>query len=246
MSQSSRTPAGNSNGSASDSPSGAAGGDRRFAVAQATRDQRVVLDADAIRRALVRIAHEILEHHSDPARLVLVGMRTRGVPLAERIAESILSFEGVAVTTGALDISLHRDDLSMREFPPTVHPSDLPESLDDRVIVLLDDVLFTGRSIRAALDALIDYGRPAAIELAVLVDRGHRELPIRPDYVGKNLPTHRSDAVEVHLSETDESDAVIVRAGIDTGDAVKSTHPTSTSTSTSTSASTSERRGQGR
>jgi len=195
------------------------------------------MDADAIRRALVRIAHEILEHHADVSRLVLVGMRTRGVPLGERIAEAILRFEGVTVATGALDISLHRDDLSMREFPPTVHPSDLPESLDDRVIVLLDDVLFTGRSIRAALDALIDYGRPAAIELAVLVDRGHRELPIRPDYVGKNLPTQRSDVVEVLLTETDDIDAVVVRAGVEKDGLKTESDPSSTAAT--------ERRGRG-
>jgi len=195
------------------------------------------MDADAIRRALVRIAHEILEHHAEVSRLVLVGMRTRGVPLGERIAEAILRFEGVTVATGALDISLHRDDLSMREFPPTVHPSDLPESLDDRVIVLLDDVLFTGRSIRAALDALIDYGRPAAIELAVLVDRGHRELPIRPDYVGKNLPTQRSDVVEVLLTETDDIDAVVVRAGVEKDGLKTESDPSSTAAT--------ERRGRG-
>ena len=195
------------------------------------------MDADAIRRAMVRIAHEILEHHADVSRLVLVGMRTRGVPLGERIAEAILRFEGVTVATGALDISLHRDDLSMREFPPTVHPSDLPESLDDRVIVLLDDVLFTGRSIRAALDALIDYGRPAAIELAVLVDRGHRELPIRPDYVGKNLPTQRSDVVEVLLTETDDIDAVVVRAGVEKDGLKTESDPSSTAAT--------ERRGRG-
>ena len=171
----------------------------------------MVMDSDAIRRALVRIAHEILEQHADATQLVLVGMRTRGVPLAQRVAAAIRDFEGIAVVTGSLDFSLHRDDLSLRDAPPLVQPSELPESIDDRVIVLLDDVLFTGRSIRAALDALIGYGRPATIELAVLVDRGHRELPIRPDYVGKNLPTHRDDVVEVHLVEVDGSDEVVVR-----------------------------------
>ncbi len=171
----------------------------------------MVMDSDAIRRALVRIAHEILEQHADASQLVLVGMRTRGVPLAQRIAAAIHDFEGIDVVTGSLDFSLHRDDLSLRDAPPLVQPSELPESIDDRVIVLLDDVLFTGRSIRAALDALIGYGRPATIELAVLVDRGHRELPIRPDYVGKNLPTHRDDVVEVHLTEVDGSDEVVVR-----------------------------------
>lgn len=173
----------------------------------------VVMDAEAIRRAIARIAHEILEHHADASQLVLVGMRTRGVPLAERMADALERFEGVRVDVGALDFSLHRDDLSLRDAPPVVQPSDLPASIDGRCIVLVDDVLFTGRSIRAALDALIDYGRPAAIELAVLVDRGHRELPIRPDYVGKNLPTHRDDVVEVRLGETDAADEVVVLAG---------------------------------
>ena len=126
-------------------------------------------------------------------------------------AASIEKFEGKRLEIGALDIALHRDDLSLRGAPPVVRPSSLPESIDDRVVILLDDVLFTGRSIRAALDALTDYGRPSVIELAVLVDRGHRELPIRPDYVGKNIPTHRDDVVEVHLSEVDDGDSVIVR-----------------------------------
>lgn len=186
-------------------------GNGRFAEPPPATAQTMVMDGEAIRRALVRIAHEILEQHADATQLVLVGMRTRGVPLAERIAAAIHEFEGIDVVTGSLDFSLHRDDLSLRDAPPLVQPSELPESIDDRVIVLLDDVLFTGRSIRAALDALIGYGRPAAIELAVLVDRGHRELPIRPDYVGKNLPTHRDDLVEVHLAEVDGSDEVVVR-----------------------------------
>ena len=186
-------------------------GNGRFAEPPPATAQTLVMDSDAIRRALVRIAHEILEQHADAAQLVLVGMRTRGVPLAQRIAAAIRDFEGIDVVTGSLDFSLHRDDLSLRDAPPLVQPSELPESIDDRVIVLLDDVLFTGRSIRAALDALIGYGRPATIELAVLVDRGHRELPIRPDYVGKNLPTHRDDVVEVHLTEVDGSDEVVVR-----------------------------------
>ncbi len=186
-------------------------GNGRFAEPPPATAQTMVMDSDAIRRALVRIAHEILEQHADASQLVLVGMRTRGVPLAQRIAAAIRDFEGIDVVTGSLDFSLHRDDLSLRDAPPLVQPSELPESIDDRVIVLLDDVLFTGRSIRAALDALIGYGRPATIELAVLVDRGHRELPIRPDYVGKNLPTHRDDVVEVHLTEVDGSDEVVVR-----------------------------------
>ncbi len=173
----------------------------------------VILSPEGLRRALNRIAHEILEHHPDPLRLVLVGMRTRGVPLAGRIGEAIAHFEGQSVDHGALDISLHRDDLSRRGVGGTLHPSDLPASIDDRIVVLVDDVLYTGRSIRAALDALMDYGRPAAIELAVLIDRGHRELPIRPDYVGKNVPTRRDDDVMVRLHEVDGSDGVILRPG---------------------------------
>ena len=174
---------------------------------------RVLMDAQTIRRAVARIAHEVLERHHDPTCIVLVGMRTRGVPLAERLATAIAGFEGVRIEVGAIDISLHRDDLPLRGVGPAVQPSDLPATIDDRVIILVDDVLFTGRSIRAALDALIDYGRPAAIELAVLVDRGHRELPIRADYVGKNAPTGRDDDVVVHLAEIDGDDSVTVRAG---------------------------------
>ena len=177
-------------------------------VAEAT-----VLSRDAMRRSLARIAHEILERHADVSQLVLVGMRTRGVPIARRLAAALAALEGVEVAVGALDISLHRDDLTQRAPAVTLQPSDLPVAIEDRTVVLVDDVLFTGRSIRAALDALIDYGRPAAIELAVLVDRGHRELPIRADYVGKNIPTRRADAVQVRLAETDGVDEVVVQTG---------------------------------
>jgi pyrimidine operon attenuation protein/uracil phosphoribosyltransferase len=174
----------------------------------------LALDAESIRRALVRIAHEVMEHHSDPREIVLVGMRTRGVPLAERIAAAITDFESVPIDVGAIDISLHRDDLSLRGIAATVHPSDIPASIEDRIVILVDDVLYTGRSIRAALDTLIDYGRPAAIELAVLVDRGHRELPIRADYVGKNVPTNRNDDVAVRLQETDGVDEVVISRSV--------------------------------
>ena len=167
-----------------------------------------------MRRALVRIAHEVMEHHSDPRDVVLVGMRTRGVPLAERIAAAINDFESTTIDVGAIDISLHRDDLSMRGIAATVQPSDLPASIDDRIVILVDDVLYTGRSIRAALDTLIDYGRPAAIELAVLIDRGPRELPIRADYVGKNVPTSRTDDVMVRLRETDGVDEVVISRSV--------------------------------
>ena len=176
-----------------------------------------VMEPGAIRRALIRIAHEIVERHPETAQLILVGIRTRGVTIAERLAAAIREFEGVSVEQGAIDIGLHRDDLSLRGVRPRLQPSALPASLDGRLVVLVDDVIFTGRSIRAALDALVDYGRPAAIELAVLVDRGHRELPIRPDYVGKNLPTQRGDRVAVRLTEVDGSDEVVLAASTERG-----------------------------
>lgn len=167
------------------------------------------LDQAALGRALTRIAHEIVERHPDPDPLVLVGMRTRGVPLAERLALAIEQIDERRIPVGAIDISLYRDDLAQRPHA-RIQPSRIPFDIDGATIVLVDDVLFTGRSIRAALDALIDYGRPAVIELAVLIDRGHRELPIRADYVGKNIPTRRHDDVRVHLFETDSEDEVTV------------------------------------
>lgn len=179
----------------------------------APAEPNVIMEAGAIQRALIRIAHEVVERHPDTEQLILVGIHSRGAPIAERIAASILDFEGAAVQQGAIDIGLHRDDLSLRGVRSTLQPSSLPASMDDRIVVLVDDVLFTGRSIRAALDALVDYGRPAAIELAVLVDRGHRELPIRPDYVGKNLPTQRDDDVRVHLAEVDGRDEIVMTSG---------------------------------
>ena len=172
-------------------------------------DGQVMSPAD-VRRAITRIAHEIVEHNRGTDRLVLVGMRTRGVPLARRIAEAIAAFEA-AVPVGSLDIGLYRDDLVDRGHAVSIQPSDLPDVRSKRV-VLVDDVLFTGRTVRAALDALIDYGRPENIQLAVLVDRGHRELPIRADYVGKNIPTQRTDDVEVRFEETDGEDGVRVHA----------------------------------
>ena len=173
-------------------------------------DPTTVMSAAAIRRALIRMAHEIVERHPETDGLILVGIRSRGAPMAERMAKAIREFEGAEVERGAIDIGLHRDDFSLRGVRGTLQPSALPASLDERIVVLVDDVLFTGRSIRAALDALLDYGRPAAIELAVLVDRGHRELPIRPDYVGKNLPTQRDDDVRVRLREVDGRDEVMI------------------------------------
>jgi pyrimidine operon attenuation protein/uracil phosphoribosyltransferase len=168
------------------------------------------MTAEDVRRALVRISHEIVEAHRGAHDLVLVGMRTRGVPLAERLARTIEQIEGEPVPTGSLDISFYRDDLPTRGPSLQVAPSDIPTDVTGRRLVLVDDVLFTGRSIRAALDALIDFGRPQRIQLAVLVDRGHRELPIRPDYVGKNVPTSQDEEIRVRLTETDGLDEVAI------------------------------------
>ena len=154
-----------------------------------------VFDAADLRRALTRIAHEIVERNHGAEPVVLVGMYTRGVALARRIAEAIASFEGVAVPVGTLDVSFYRDDIGLRPVAP-LGPTEVPD-ITGKVVVLVDDVLFTGRTIRAALDALTDFGRPRSVQLAVMIDRGHRELPIRPDYVGKNLPTRRDEVVNV-------------------------------------------------
>ncbi len=173
---------------------------------------KTIMSAEDMRRALTRIAHEISEHNHGVRNLVLVGMRTRGIPIARRLSERLDEFEGVQVPVGELDITLYRDDLGLRAMQPLVGSTAIPVDVSGKVIVLVDDVLFTGRSVRAALDALIDYGRPKAIQLAVLVDRGHRELPIRPDFVGKNVPTSQDEEVAVLLRETDGQDAVEIRA----------------------------------
>lgn len=170
-----------------------------------------IMSSDDIRRAVTRIGHEIIENNRGADDLVFVGMRTRGVPLAHRIARAIGEFEGVDVPIGSLDVGLYRDDLTERGASVSIHPSDLPE-IAGKKVVLVDDVLYTGRTVRAALDALIDYGRPQRIQLAVLVDRGHRELPIRADFVGKNIPTSRHDDVQVRLSESDGEEYVRVSA----------------------------------
>ncbi len=172
--------------------------------------ESALMSADDVRRAIVRVAHEIVEQNRGCQDLMLVGMRTRGVPLAQRLAAAIRDFEGEEVPVGALDIGLYRDDLPARGTGVAIKPSELPQDIAGKRVVLVDDVLFTGRSIRAALDALIDYGRPQQIQLAVLVDRGHRELPIRADFVGKNIPTSRQDDVLVQLEETDGIDQVLV------------------------------------
>ena len=172
--------------------------------------EKQLMSQDEIQRALSRIAHEVLERNRGVDDLVLVGMHTRGVPLARRLADRIRRFEGRDVPVGALDIQLYRDDITVRGLianPPT----DIPVSIADAKVVLVDDVLFTGRSIRAAMDALMDLGRPRLIQLAVLVDRGHRELPIRADYAGKNVPTSTGERVEVRLAETDGEDAVVIQ-----------------------------------
>ena len=170
----------------------------------------VVLDADQVARSLARIAHEILERNRSIDEVALVGIRTRGVPLAKRIAKSIQDVSGHEVPTGALDITLYRDDLMRTPLgpQPVVRKTEIQFSIDDKRILLVDDVLYTGRTIRAALDALIDFGRPRAIQLIVLMDRGHRELPIKADYVGKNLPTSAAQSVQVHLAEIDGRDEV--------------------------------------
>lgn len=175
----------------------------------------LLMGADDVRRAIARIAHEIVERDRDPSALAIVGIRSRGDALAARLREEIKRNEGVEVPLGAIDITLYRDDLTRIGYAPVVRRSDLGFSVDDRVVVLVDDVLFTGRTIRAAMDALVDYGRPRAIRLAVLVDRGHRELPIRPDHVGKNVPTAPGDDVRVRLAEMDGHDEVeVVRVGV--------------------------------
>ncbi|MBK9344247.1 MAG: bifunctional pyr operon transcriptional regulator/uracil phosphoribosyltransferase PyrR [Dehalococcoidia bacterium] len=168
------------------------------------------LGPDEISRTVRRLAHEIVENNRGTDGLVLVGLLSRGYTLARRLAEAIREFENVAVPVGALDIGLYRDDVTRRPAPPPVRPSEIPVPIDDNTIVLVDDVLFTGRSIRAALDALLDYGRPARVRLAVLIDRGHRELPIRPDFVGKNIPTALIQKVQVRLHEVDGLDGVFV------------------------------------
>jgi pyrimidine operon attenuation protein/uracil phosphoribosyltransferase len=174
----------------------------------------VVMDADRVGRTLTRIAHEILERNRSLDEIALVGIRSRGEHLARRLADRLASITGKPVPTGALDITLYRDDLMRQAVgpQPLVRKTDIPFSIDERIILLVDDVLYTGRTVRAALDALIDFGRPQAIQLIVLVDRGHRELPIKADYVGKNLPTSRRESVQVLLEEVDGHDEVVIQA----------------------------------
>jgi pyrimidine operon attenuation protein/uracil phosphoribosyltransferase len=171
---------------------------------------KVIMTAEDIRRTIARIAHEIIEHNRSMSDLVIVGMLTRGVPLAKRLAADVKGFEGTEIPVGSLDISLYRDDLDSRALKPIASGTNIPIDIAGKTIILVDDVLYTGRSARAALDALIDYGRPAIIQLAVLVDRGHRELPIRADYIGKNIPSSRSEEINVELTEVDGQDQVSI------------------------------------
>lgn len=172
------------------------------------REKAEILDAEGIRRAITRIAHEIIEKNGGADNLVVVGILRRGVPIAERLQEKLREFEGIEVPVGYLNIALYRDDLQSIAHQPIVGASEIPVAIDGKVVILVDDVLFTGRTARAALDELIDFGRPRSIQLAVLVDRGHRELPIRADYVGKNVPTSRREVILVKVKEIDGTDGI--------------------------------------
>jgi pyrimidine operon attenuation protein/uracil phosphoribosyltransferase len=186
--------------------------------AAASTAHRVLLDAEQVARTLSRIAHEIIERNDDLESVALVGIHTRGVPLAQRLRRLVEERSGVTLELGQLDITFHRDDVHVRSGSaprrpqPLVRDTKLEFELEGRTVILVDDVLYTGRTIRAAIDALIEYGRPERVQLAVLADRGHRELPIRPDYVGKNLPTSRGDRIQVELNEVDEIDRVVLVA----------------------------------
>jgi pyrimidine operon attenuation protein / uracil phosphoribosyltransferase len=172
--------------------------------------EKILMTAEDIRRTLARIAHEIIERNKSTEHLLLVGLRTRGVPLAKRLAENILRYENSKLTVGALDFSSYRDDLDPTEARKALQHTDIPSDINGKSVILVDDVLFTGRSIRAAMDAIIDLGRPKSIQLAVLIDRGHREMPIRADYVGKNIPSAREEDIQVRLTETDRRDEVAI------------------------------------
>lgn len=169
-----------------------------------------LLDDKMIDRSLTRLSHEIIEKNKGVDNLVLIGIKSRGVPLANRLSSKIEQIEGKRIPVGALDITLYRDDLSLRSYEPDVKGLELDFPIDGKIVILVDDVIYTGRTVRAAMDAIIDYGRPSAIQLAVLVDRGHRELPIRPDYVGKNVPTSSKEVVKVKLEEMDELSEVSI------------------------------------
>ena len=186
---------------------------------------RTMMDSDQIRRTITRLGHEVIERHGGTDGLVLVGIQRRGVVLARRLADVIAASERLRLPVGALDISLYRDDLSELAKYPIVRPTELPFDINDQTVVLIDDVLFTGRTVRAAMDALIDFGRPRAIRLVALVDRGHRELPIRADHVGRNIPTARAERVNVHVEELDGIDEVELDAPVMTSEGVASAEP---------------------
>jgi len=173
-------------------------------------EYKILLDEKAIQRALTRISHEIIERNKGVDKLLLIGIKTRGIPLAQRIAQKIFEVENVQVPVDTIDITFYSDDLKHRSIQPVVHNTNLKHDVNDKTVVLVDDVIYTGRTVRAAIDALIDAGRPQFIQLAVLIDRGHRELPIRPDFVGKNIPTSKSEIVRVLLDETDNQNMVIL------------------------------------
>lgn len=177
--------------------------------------EKVIMSENEIRRALVRIAHEAVESNGGCHDLVIIGMHTRGVPLAHRIAAAIKKFEKVDIPVGGLDIGPYRDDLPYLEEQPVIRPSDIPTNITGKNVVLVDDVLFTGRSIRAAMDAIVDFGRPQRIQLAVLIDRGHRELPIRANFVGKNIPSSKYERIQLKLKETDGRDEVVIVKPVD-------------------------------
>jgi len=177
------------------------------------KEKAEIVDADGLRRIVTRIAHEIVERNKGVGDLVLVGIRRRGVPIAQRLAAKIEEFEGAQPVLGSLDITLYRDDLSTVAHQPVVGSTDIPVDINGKIVVLVDDVLYTGRTIRAAMDALIDFGRPRAIQLAVVIDRGHRELPIRADFVGKNVPTSKKEVIGVKLSDVDGVDSVVIKEG---------------------------------
>ncbi len=175
------------------------------------REKAQLMDEKAISRAITRISHEIIERNKGIEDVVLVGIKTRGVPIANRISKKIEQIEGSNINTGEVDITLYRDDLKKVDIDPVINGSNVNFSIDDKVVVLVDDVLYTGRTVRAALDAIMDIGRPKSIQLAVLVDRGHRELPIRADYVGKNVPTSKNEIISVKLDEVDKEDSVTIK-----------------------------------
>lgn len=173
-------------------------------------EKAVILDKKGIKRSLTRIAHEILERNKGVKDIIIVGIRRRGVPLAERLRDLIVEIEGCDVTVGKLDITLYRDDLTALSDQPIIHATEIPNDIRGKKIVLVDDVLYTGRTVRAAMDAIVDIGRPENIQLAVLIDRGHRELPIRADYIGKNVPTSKRELIHVNVQEIDEEESVVI------------------------------------